>query len=286
VIKQSLAKRRVHVDWFSNPERIHREALGMRWLGELAPPSSIPALVFEDNEHHLLAMEAVPQPHSNWKTALLSGAIDRDHVRQFGHLLGTIHRRASERRTEIADLFGDRSIFESLRVEPYYGYTASQVPESAAFMSDLIMSVRTRQLTLVHGDYSPKNVLVYDGRLVLLDHEVIHFGDPAFDMGFSLAHLLSKAHHVRTHRDEFLTAARAYWRAYSETVGQPEWAAGLEEHAVSNTLGCLLARVAGRSPLEYLSRAERERQRYVVLALMREKPRSVDDLISRFIGAL
>ena len=238
VIKQSLARLRVAVEWYSDPARIHREALGIRWLAHLAPPSTVPALVFEDQEQHLIAMEAVPQPHGNWKTTLLAGTLDMDLVRQFGHLLGTIHRRASERRTEIAGVFGDRSVFESLRIEPYYGYTATQVPESALFMTQLIMTVRARSLTLVHGDYSPKNILVYDGRLVLLDHEVIHFGDPAFDLGFSLAHFLSKAHHVQTRREEFAAAAETYWRSYRQSLGDPEWAGDLEEHAIRNALGC------------------------------------------------
>lgn len=286
VIKQSLAKLRVDVDWYSNPERIHGEALGIRWLSQLAPPSTVPALVFEDHEQHLLAMDAVPQPHCNWKTALLAGALEIDQVRQFGQLLGTIHRRASERRTEISRVFDDRAVFESLRIEPYYGYTGSQVPESARFMAHLITSVRTRRLTLVHGDYSPKNILVHAGRLVLLDHEVIHFGDPAFDLGFSLAHFLSKAHHVDSKREEFASAAESYWRAYRECLGDPAWARDLEAHAVRNALGCLLARVAGRSLLEYLSRAERQRQREVVLGLMRESPLSISDLVWCFSRGL
>ena len=285
VIKQSLQKLRVDVDWYSDPERIHREALGIRWLRELAP-SAVPALVFEDHARHLLAMEAVPQPHFNWKTTLLAGIVDIEHVRQFGHLLGTIHRRASERRTETAAVFDDRSIFESLRIEPYYEFTALQVPESGGFMADLTASVRARRLTLVHGDYSPKNILVHEGRLVLLDHEVIHFGDPAFDLGFSLAHLLSKAHYVERRRQEFASAAESYWTAYRQSLREPPWASSLEEHAVRNTLGCLLARVAGRSPLEYLSHAQRQRQRDTVVDLTRDPPRLIGDLVRQFTAAL
>jgi hypothetical protein len=281
VIKQSLVKLRVEVDWYSDPVRIHREAAGMRWLRRLAPPSSIPELVFEDHEAHLLAMVAVPQPHANWKRILLDGNIDLDHARQFGDLLGGIHRRASEQ-PEIAGVFEDRSIFESLRVEPYYLYTAAQVPASASFMARLVDSVRSRRLTLVHGDYSPKNILVRAGRLILLDHEVAHFGDPAFDLGFSLAHFLSKGHHLPSHRGEFTAAALAYWEAYRHALGDPEWAVDLEEHASWNTLGCLLARVAGRSRLEYLSSVERDRQREVVLGLMGDTQRSLPDLTMAF----
>jgi aminoglycoside phosphotransferase (APT) family kinase protein len=286
VIKQSLPQLRVAVEWHSDPARIHHEALGMRWLGRIAPPGTIPRLIFEDREHHLLAMEAVRQPHCNWKALLMRGEIRPDHVRQFGELLGTIHRQSAERRHEVARLFDDRSVFESLRVEPYYAYTASQVPASQPFMAHLIETVRSRRQTVVHGDYSPKNILVHGARLVLLDHEVIHFGDPAFDLGFSLAHFLSKAHHIDSRRAEFTVAAVQYWDAYRASVGSPPWAADLEGHAVRNTLGCLLARVAGRSPLEYLTDRERGCQREAVVALMHEIPSSVAGLAAAFSDAL
>jgi len=286
VLKQALAKLRVAVDWFSSPERIHREALGLRWLARLAPPSTTTALVFEDHAHHLLAMQAVPQPHENWKTMLLAVRLSLDHVEQFGRLIGTIHRDSAAQRSEIEKAFADRSFFESLRVEPYYSYTATQVREAAAFYAGLIESTRARRLALVHGDYSPKNVLVHAGRLILLDHEVIHFGDPAFDLGFSLTHLLSKAHHLSAHRPAFASAARRYWQVYLQTLSPVEWLEGLEAQVVRHALGCLLARVAGRSPLEYMDVGERERQREVVVALMQSPPVSIEDLIERFIASL
>src|SRR5215208_5302211 len=102
VLKQALPKLRVAVDWFSDPTRIHREALGLRWLAQLAPPGSVPAPVFEDLREHVLGMEAVPRPHDNWKTILLAGRLEDDHVRQFGRWLGTVHRHSWLRRDELA----------------------------------------------------------------------------------------------------------------------------------------------------------------------------------------
>lgn len=286
VLKQALAKLRVPTDWFSSPERIHREALGLRWLARLAPPGAIAPFVFEDHDEHLLAMGAVPRPHENWKTALLAGRLDREQIAQFGRLLGAIHRQGDARRDEVAAAFADRTFFESLRLEPYYSYTATQVPAAAPFLGALIEETRARRLTLVHGDYSPKNVLVREGRLVLLDHEVIHFGDPAFDLGFSLTHLLGKAHHLPERRGAFASAAGHYWRVYREALGPVAWAADLETRAVRHTLGCLLARVAGRSPLEYLDADERARQRSAVLALLGDVPATVPDLVARFLARL
>ncbi len=283
VLKQALPKLRVRVDWFSSPARIHQEALGLRWLRQLAPPGTIPALVFEDHERHLLAMEAVPRGHENWKAMLLAGRLERGHVEQFARLLGTVHRAAAERAGELAPVFADRSFFESLRLEPYYLYTARQVPEAARFLEALVDATLARRDTLVHGDYSPKNVLVYRDRLVLLDHEVIHWGDPGFDLGFGLTHLLSKAHHLPERRAAFAEAARLFWAVYRETAGDAPWAEDLEGRAVRHTLGCLLARVAGRSPLEYLTEPQRERQQDAAVGLMRQPPTRVWDLIDTFL---
>jgi aminoglycoside phosphotransferase (APT) family kinase protein len=283
VIKQALAKLRVKVDWFSDVARIHREALGLKYLAQLAPPGTITPLIFEDHEHHLLAMAAVPEPHENWKTMLMAGRVEKEHVEQFAALLGMIHRRSRERRDELAVVFDERSFFESLRLEPYYGYPAAELPDAAVFLQQLIKSTRRERHTIVHGDYSPKNVLVHDGRLVLLDHEVIHFGDPAFDLGFALTHLLSKAHHLRQWRSRFAEAANVFWRAYQAESGCD---IRLELRAVRHTLGCLLARVAGRSPLEYLNDDERLVQTRAVVRLMADPKMTVHDLVLAFLSRM
>lgn len=286
VLKQALPKLRVAVDWFSSPERIHREALALQWFARLAPPGCVPRFEFEDEAQHLLGMEAVPFPHQNWKTVLLSGNVNFDHVEQFGRLLGFVHRRASEE-GDLRQVFEDTSFFESLRLEPYYLYCAQQVPESAEFLSRLVEETRSRRLTLVHGDYSPKNILVRNEKLILLDYEVAHFGEPAFDLGFSLTHFLSKAHHLTAQRALFGKATVLYWQTYRETLGDVPWARDLvEPRAVRHALGCMLARVAGRSPLEYLSAAERTRQREAVLSLLRQPPYRVQDLVSEFLSRL
>ncbi len=286
VLKQSLEKLRVAVDWYSDPQRIHREALGIRWLEKMAPPCTITPLIFEDHQDHILAMQAVPKPHANFKELLLNGQLNLEQIAQFAAILGTIHRESSLRRKDVEPVFADRRFFETLRIEPYYAYTAAQVPESAGFYADLIEDTRKQSLSLVHGDFSPKNILVHSGRLILLDHEVIHFGDPAFDLGFSLTHLLSKAIHVPCQREEFCLSAKYYWQIYRKVLGRTGWETALEPRVVRHTLGCLLARVAGRSPLEYLSPQERGYQKSAALKMMQQSINKVDDLINIFIHDL
>lgn len=286
VVKQALEKLRVAVDWFSEPERIHREALGMKYLCLLAPAGSITPLIFEDEQNYILAMAAVPEPHVNWKNLLLQERVLKDDLRQFADLLAAIHGRAWQQRSELQPVFDDSRYFESLRLEPYYAFAAEQVPAAADFLGELIFQTREQKLTLVHGDYSPKNILKYQEQLILLDHEVIHWGDPAFDIGFSLTHLLSKAHHFPERRAEFAQAANFYWQRYRERLGEMPWQDELEPRAVRHTMACLLARVAGRSPLEYLTAAQRTAQQQVVVALMQRPPLQISALIEEFTGAL
>src|ERR1035438_6751334 len=135
VLKQALAKLRVKVDWFSSPDRIGVEAKALRCLNQLAPAGTTPAFVFEDMANHLMAMEAIPDKHDNWKSLLLSGQVISDHFEQFGLLLGSIHRKSSDPRLNVREQFSDTSYYESLRLEPYYLYTAKTVSEAATFLN-------------------------------------------------------------------------------------------------------------------------------------------------------
>jgi aminoglycoside phosphotransferase (APT) family kinase protein len=283
VLKQALAKLRVDADWFSSPARIEIEAKALRWLNKMAPGGTTPTFMFEDKANHLMGMEAIPEKHENWKDILLSGQVVSAHFQQFGALLGTIHRRSSESASETSQEFADTTYFENLRLDPYYLYTADQIPEAAQFLTALAKETLQHKDSLVHGDFSPKNTLIYRDKLILLDYEVVHYGDPAFDAGFALTHFLSKAHHLPKERSRIANATSLFWRTYQEEVVAQPWAGRLGPRAVRHTLACLLARVAGKSPLEYLTIKERARQRDIVLALLANPPSSVPELIRDFV---
>ncbi|MBS01654.1 MAG: aminoglycoside phosphotransferase [Gammaproteobacteria bacterium] len=281
VIKQALAQLRVQATWLSDPARIHSEAAGMRALARLIPARHLTRFLFEDADNRLLAMEAVPEPFENFKTQLLSGQIEPGAIEQFAGVLGQIHA-ASAGDAALAREFGDRTFFESLRLAPYYQAAAAAVPDAAHFLDTLITDTRATRQALVHGDYSPKNVLVRNRTLILLDHEVIHYGDPAFDVGFATAHLLSKAHHLTAHQAAFIDATRRFWRHYLDTAGDAD-----AERAARHSVACLLARVAGKSPLEYLSATEQSRQLAVCIDLIRGGRLADPDVVAkRFAAAL
>ncbi len=277
VVKQARSKLAVQEDWFSDPARILVEAKAMCALARLTPSGAIPALLHVDPDLHLIVMEAVPQPHENWKSMLLQGQISMNHVRQFGELLAGIHLRSSGD-DALAASFADRSYFKTLRLDPYYRFTADRVPAAKPFLRGLIRQTLQLAEGLVHGDYSPKNVLVFEGQIRLLDHEVAHWGDCQFDVGFAMAHFVGKALHLPSHRQKMIRAARLFWQSYADNS---QLSAAKEHRSVQHSVACILARVRGKSPLEYLHDAERNRLVILATDLMRSLPVGMGELLDR-----
>ena len=258
VIKKARPRLDVDSDWRSDPRRALIEARALHWLPEFLPPGNSCPLYWVDEDEMMFAGAAVPSPHRIWKDDLLSGVIERGHFVQFAEMLGGLHVRSS--RSPIAlKAFEDRTFFETLRIDPFYRSAATALPAASRFLTDLAERTRQVQRCLVHGDATPKNLLIHNDDIVLIDHEVIHTGDPCFDVGLALAHFISKAVHLRS-QSEILAATTDFVSAYAGVVGDNadyEWGTVERQRAGEHALGCVFARVVGKSPLPYLSEAER-----------------------------
>ena len=255
VIKQALSKLKTKAAWFSDPKRLAIEFAALKLLHEHLRQGRVPKALFYDPESFILGMEAITHPHQNFKEVLMSGELPIHLIIQLGALLGQLHQLGFQDQ-EVAKQFADRSFFKNLRIEPYYEYSMTQLPDTHAFFDALIADTLETTITIVHGDFSPKNVLIKDDELVLLDFEVMHFGDPGFDIGFVLCHFLSKANY---HGNElFVEAALTIWKSYREKFSYN--LNGFESRCIRHLLGCLIARVHGRSPLEYLTLSQQQWQ--------------------------
>ena len=288
VLKQARGQLRVKEEWLCSVERIWREVETLRICGDLLGPmrnsecrardagsagSSIvaafqpvvPEVLWEDRENYCFAMTAAPAGHKTWKELLLAGVLPLSLgiATACGQMLGALHAR-SWGNGEIAGRLEDRAYFDQLRIDPYYRQIAKVYPDLAPQIQQLIDSVWSHRLCLVHGDFSPKNLLVWEGHVMLIDFEVGHYGDPAFDLGFLFTHLLLKAIWGWAKRDAYLRLATAFWNAYSQQLSTAIPQAEidhLERRAMQNLAGCMLARIDGKSPVEYLSDAKREAAR-------------------------
>lgn len=232
VAKQSVAKLRVAADWPVARERIWREVDALR---QLAPFCAVPQVLYEDRDAFLYVMTAAPPDAQPWKARLLRGEADPHVARRIGEIQAAMLQQSG---------FEDMAFFEELRIDPYYTYTAQRYPDLAWAFRRASQACRDDRWGLVHGDWSPKNIMVDDaGHALALDFECVHHGDPAYDAAFLLNHLVLKTF--------YRPASAAAYQACAEAYLAP-----LSRIAFSRIMVHLpvlmLARLDGKSPVEYL----------------------------------
>jgi 5-methylthioribose kinase len=273
VVKQALPQLRVSDEWLARVERSGTEARAAAALSRLLPDGSVLPPLYVDEARSLFVMPSAPSGAETWKARLMRGQLESATARRAGNLLGTMHHR-SRQDPDLKTEFADRQYFLALRVDPYLTVTAERRPELAAAIGEQSARMLCRTECLVHGDYSPKNLLVGPDRpdqVVLLDHEVTHWGDPTFDTAFCLTHLHLKACTFPARAEDFLDLADVFWSSYACAASLLD-PATFERETVA-LLGCLLAaRVDGKSPAEYLTtEVLRERVRSLATTILLEK---------------
>ncbi|MEX2172768.1 MAG: aminoglycoside phosphotransferase family protein [Pirellulaceae bacterium] len=304
VLKQAREQLRVKDDWRCSLERIWREALVLSICGSLLPEPSaaspppslvarfqpcVPKLLWEDRPNYAYAMTAAPAGHKTWKELLLAGELPLSLgvATAAGQMLAALHA-GSWQNEAIAARLDERTFFDQLRLDPYYRTIAKAHGDLAPEIARLIESVWTNRWCLVHGDYSPKNLLVWQGRVMLIDFEVGHYGDPAFDLGFFLTHLVLKGVWAGpSRRSRYLQLAATFWRTYRLALARsiaPDQLESLEARMLWNLAGCLLARVDGKSPVDYLSASQQSEVRELARAWLAAPPRQWEAAQAELVG--
>ena len=249
VVKQSRPQLRTRDAWFSDLDRIHREQEVMQALHPHLP-DVVPKVLQVDRENYVYTMSHAPLDAVVWKAELLEGRIDIPLGERIGGVLGRMHQVTAERRVELVG-FADRAVYVQLRVDPFYRRVQERRPEVAHAIEPIISEMMTRQDALCHGDYTPKNILVDAVGFTLVDYETAHLGDPTMDLGLFLAHLTLKAVRAPDRLTAFLALMQAFWHGYCESVTFQSHA-DLERRGIKHLGVCLLARVDGTSPVDYL----------------------------------
>ncbi len=256
--KRALAKLKVAADWRAPVERNHAEVEWMRVAEGLAP-GSVPRILGEDAQAGAFAMEYLsPEAHPVWKNQLRDGNIRTETAAAVAHAIAAIHA-GTARRADFAQRFANDHIFYPIRLEPYLLATAARHPDCAVRLRELAQTTARTKLALVHGDLSPKNILVSAHGPILLDAECAWYGDPAFDLAFCLNHMLLKCLWRPQWRERYLACYDALASSYLERVNW-EPRAAIESRVAHLLPGLFLGRVDGKSPAEYLSE-EKDKQR-------------------------
>jgi aminoglycoside phosphotransferase (APT) family kinase protein len=272
-VKQALPQLKVSQEWKVPVERVFSEIDYLRTVGGIVP-GHVPRVIGQDTETKSFVVEFLGAEFRNWKAQLLAGEIDAQVAHQVGDVLGRIHSVTADR-SDIARRFATDDIFYAIRLEPYLVQSSRRHPEAAELLLALVTRTARTRRVLVHGDLSPKNILAGPRGPVLIDAECAWFGDPAFDVAFCLNHFLLKAVHLPLHADALMACFSTMTRAY---IAHVDWEPKSELEARTTSLlpGLTLARVDGRSPVEYLTGPARDRVRALALHLLQDPPPSLE----------
>jgi aminoglycoside phosphotransferase (APT) family kinase protein len=283
-VKRALPRLKVTALWEAPIKRNAAEAAWMRVVGRWLP-RAVPRILGEDRKAGWFAMDYLaPEDHRLWKAQLLVGIIEPDFAAAVGRDLAIIHARSAAD-PGVPAAFANDDTFEAIRIEPYLRATGRAHPELAARFNELAQTTLTTKRALVHGDVSPKNILRGPAGPVFLDAECAWFGDPAFDLAFCLNHLQLKGAREGADRPRYGAAFSALVGAYLAGVDW-ESADGLEARAAALLPALFLARVDGKSPVEYLTReSERAAVRRSAAPLIADPPRRLMDVADAWISA-
>ena len=253
-IKRALPKLKVAADWFAPVERNRFEVAWCSIVGKIVPGAA-PRIFFHDDEAMLYCMEFLdPVNHSLWKNELRDGRGDPSHAEKVGSYLDQIHSVSADDMM-IQDQFPRTDIFHAIRLEPYLEATASKHPKLKEVLFGLSKHTGETRPVMIHGDTSPKNILLGPNGPIFIDAECACMGDPAFDFAFCLKHFLLKCLWVPSEREKFLKCFEAMITAYLAEVTWEDPNA-VEARTAKLLPGLFLGRVDGKSPVEYIVKEE------------------------------
>lgn len=274
VVKRALGQLRVQQTWLADPARLTTEGRALVFAGRFTP-EAVPDVL--DQSDGFLVIARAPHHWRTWKTDLLTGTINLPIAEKLGALLGTWQRESARRRAELFEDFGDRTVFHQLRLVPFHHQIREVYPDLRETIDLTVKVMDEDSVCLVHGDYTPKNFLVGEGpdQVWVIDWEVAHLGDPTFDPAWTVGHLLLKSIHQPHHAPAYQAAARAFLSGLAGV----ENSIPIDQPQLVRQTGCLvLARVDGRSPVEYLDESQQNTARAVGRRLLTHPPQELTDI--------
>lgn len=284
-VKAALPKLRVAAEWRAPAERSHAEVAWMKLVGGI-DPDWVPMVLGEDKHRHIFAMEYLPpEDYPVWKGELAAGRADPGFAAKVGERLARIHADTAGR-DDIAHDFRNGPQFHALRIEAYLLHTAAKHADVAPMIRTMARNLSGAHIALMQGDVSPKNILCGPNGPVFLDAETCNYGDPAFDLAFCLNHLLLKSVWHPEHAPAYGQSFQALKRAYFAGAGW-ENHPGLERRTAGFLAAFLLARIDGKSPVEYLTAdADKNFVRGMAKAFLKDGAGHLDALLERWTEGL
>ncbi|WP_018305306.1 phosphotransferase [Desulfitobacterium hafniense] len=284
IAKQALAKLNVAADWACDQSRMLVEQKALTTYSKIIK-EYVPAPIFYDEENYIMVREAAPRSSSMWKEQLLKGVLDFSVAEKAAQALSAIHNRTAGDQ-QVAEEFKEIKFFYDLRIEPYIETVVKVHPQLKEHADRIVDRLMNQKIALVHGDYSPKNILVDQDRLYVLDLEVSHYGNPAFDLAFFTNHFVLKAVKNSRWYNAYLTMLDFIAQSYLKAIEFAD-AKEFEHEAVQILAYHMLARIDGKSPAEYITDSlDKDIVRAVAFKIIEQDSSCYDDVISELAAVL
>jgi len=240
-------------------------------------PQAVPALRPGAVDRGYFAMEFLGSEFTSWKQQMLRGQVHIEDALRAASILGAVHAHSAGD-PEAERTFPTTANFIQLRIDPYLVTTGKRHPDLQPLFDAEAERLAQSRLCLVHGDFSPKNLMVSPARMVLLDCEVAWYGDPAFDLAFLLNHFLLKGLYHAPRQIGFEQMCAAFWQRYVELAGHALDTVALEPRVARLLAMLLLARIDGKSPIEYLTEDQRIFARQFARKTIQNDPSNLHDI--------
>jgi 5-methylthioribose kinase len=283
VVKSALAQLKTEATWLADISRSVAEVEALKLHHTITPTHLPEVIAFLENK---LVITAADESWVDLRKYLLETQEINpewfiDLVTDLARTLANWHNQTQDL-INLPKIFDNKERLKQLRTHPFHHYCAQLRPDLSEILLALADNLETNSNCLVHGDFSPKNVLASteeSNKYWVIDAEVAHLGLAVFDQTYFLTHLLLKATHKPSQRDLFLRAAKAFNETYFELVA-PE----LKTDNWQNYLGAiLLARVIGKSPATYLTQKEKTVAEQIAKFLLTSQTSNIFDEIASIL---
>ena len=253
-IKRSLKRLLVKKKWIVNTNRIKFEYLWLKHCQNILK-RNIPNTYEFNNKKKYIVMEYLKtSQYKTLKQLYFNKIININTIRSISKHLYKIHSNSSNYKTK-KTFEGNYKNFYDLRLDPYFNEVGRVYPKYKGYIKKINESYIKHSNTLVHGDFSPKNILVGKNKIIYLDAECCNFGDPVFDLVFFTNHLLIKSIFFKDKSQEFIKLYISFYKEYLSNLSTKNFNSYIDR-IIKMTPIMLLSRVDGKSPVEYINKVK------------------------------
>jgi 5-methylthioribose kinase len=241
----------VQQDWYVPVIRNYYEYMWYLEVDKIVPEIT-PKILYANEKPYFFVMEYYdPKKYPLWKNELFNLKLDNKFAKNFAIKLANIHNITFNNKT-IANNFNTSELFEDLRINPYIRSTAILHNDVSEELLSIADNLYNTNLALVHGDISPKNILINNSQPIFLDAECAWYGDPAFDISFCLNHIILKSLVLESIQKELISYFNIISHNYLRNIMSNDLEK-YEKRIIALLSALMLSRIDGKSPVEYIT---------------------------------